>query len=270
VLWQHTWEIVVLGLIVYELLRARARDRAPGGLWLGTLACWSYFIRPTNALTAAAVCLLLALDNRRALVAFLAVSALWLAAFAVYSLSLYGAVLTDYYRRTDFGPSSFLSGLAGSLVSPGRGLFVYVPILALVLYLVVRHWRHVSHPRLAQVALLVCLAHLLMIASFSAWWGGHNYGPRYFAGLIPWLALLAVLAFDAARAARASRPGPPHRLPWVAAGVLSLVSVAINTVGATSPKAASWNAHHPDVDDKQDRLWDWRHPPFLADVFPPR
>ena len=306
-LWSDTWGILLVGSIVHELLRAQVRGQPARGLWLATLASWAYFVRPTNVFVVPAIASLLvwncrpragsdaalagpsaqARGARRALLGFLAACTLWMAGFAAYSLSQFGALTPDYYRGGRLGTRTFFPALAGCLFSPGRGLFVYVPVVPLILFLVARYWRTLRHRALATAALLVCLAHTLMLGAFGHWWGGHSFGPRLFTGLVPWFALLAVLGLDAALDARRSttpvagrRAGGasaaaavdgedihPHAPAlWVVGGLLCLASVAINRVGATSFAAAMWNAVPVDVDRDPGRLWSWRNPQFLAGV----
>ena len=47
------------------------------------------------------------------------------------------------------------------------------------------------------------------------------------------------------------------------AGVLSVLSIAINSVGAFSQEASSWNVN-PNIDATPERLWSWRRAQFLA------
>jgi hypothetical protein len=112
----------------------------------------------------------------------------------------------------------------------------------------------------------------LLLAFFPLWWGGHSYGARYTFGLVPWFVLLAILGLrgrlDLARHGGAQLR---TRTGWEAtAGVLLLVlSAAIQARGALSPETSKWNYAPDDVDKRQERLWDWRHPQLLAGIVPP-
>src|SRR4029079_10614010 len=48
-LWSHTWGILLLGIVVFLLLRLEARQRAVHPVLLASLLSWLYFIRPTFA-----------------------------------------------------------------------------------------------------------------------------------------------------------------------------------------------------------------------------
>lgn len=82
-----------------------------------------------------------------------------------------------------------LAGLYGLLLSPGKGLFVFAPVLLLVLLFARRIWRAGR----AEV-LLVGAISLLYLALYCRWYdwpGGLAWGPRFLVPLTaPWVALL--------------------------------------------------------------------------------
>jgi hypothetical protein len=45
---------------------------------------------------------------------------------------------------------------------------------------------------------------------------------------------------------------------------LLLISMIINALGATEHATSLWNIRPVDVDQQPARIWDWRHPQFLA------
>lgn len=95
----------------------------------------------------------------------------------------------DQGRDGQFGFNTpWLEGLLGLLVSPGKGLFIYNPILLLALggfWSFARKWR-------AEAGLILGLSLTLLLvhARWWAWHGDWSWGPRFLAGLTPLLALL--------------------------------------------------------------------------------
>lgn len=81
-------------------------------------------------------------------------------------------------------------GLAGALVSPGRGMLWAFPAIVLVPLGLRRLWRS-PHRLVAAVLAGLCGALLLNVSLWTWWWGGWNWGLRLF---LPALPLLAVLA----------------------------------------------------------------------------
>src|SRR6185369_7441598 len=133
--------------------------------------------------------------------------------------------------------STFFEVLAGHLVSPSRGLLVYVPAIFVVGYLLIRY-RDLVRKRLVVLALSAVGALLLAISFYYPWHGGHCYGPRLTTDLVPWLALLAMLAVEARLRWQNENPQRDSRprvvLEWSIAILLLLCSVTLNGIGAVS------------------------------------
>jgi hypothetical protein len=95
------------------------------------------------------------------------------------------------------------------------------------------------------------------VALFSVWWGGHSFGPRLLADVLPALVLGLVPVWRTVW-----RPGPRR---WLA-GAAFAASVLVEAVGAfhyPSPRHVEWNWTPKDVDWAHERLWDWRDPQLL-------
>lgn len=108
-----------------------------------------------------------------------------------------------------------LEGLAGQMVSPGRGLLLYFPATALAFAGLPPLWRRSRSVATLTVGALASL--WLLYAPWFAWDGGWTYGPRL---LAPATALLAPPAVLALRADR----GPWFRLAAAAVLVGSFVA----------------------------------------------
>ena len=86
-----------------------------------------------------------------------------------------------------------LTGLAGQLFSPGKGLFWYMPLAWLVL-LSAGWWRREQRWWDAALALSVTAALLVVYALWYDWPGGRAWGPRMVVVVVPAVALLALPA----------------------------------------------------------------------------
>jgi hypothetical protein len=145
------------------------------------------------------------------------------------------------------GPSFRLSweGFAGLLVSPSRGILVFSPVVAVAAVgaaiAVGEGWR--SPLRWCVLAIGV---QYVVYASFSIWWGGHTYGPRYLLDVLPIGVPLAALAMSRIR------PGRVGRLAAIAA---LLWSVVVAGTGAFCYLHDEWNTNPVDVDRNHARLW---------------
>ncbi len=267
-LWSETWGIFILGLVLLILVAVEIRGDRLRPLVLGSLLAWLYFTRPTFAVPIVAITIYVSLYHRSAVPKFLLTGAIWLAAFVGFSQYHYGQILPNYYQAKRLSFDSFWSALAGNLISPSRGLLIFVPVLLFVAYLLVRYRSEISRPRLLVLSLSVIAVHLIVISGFVPWFGGHSYGPRYSTSLVPWFSLLAILAVNARLRSRerTTQDLSPVRwkVEWGLGALLLFCSVTINALGATSHRTWLWNSRPVNVDNAPERVWDWRDPQFLA------
>jgi hypothetical protein len=259
-LWSHTWQIMLLGLVVHLLLSQEEKATRDRPVMLATLLAWAYFVRPTSSIPIAAVSIYIALFRRETFIAYAVTGGLWAAGFIACSLTVYGQTLPSYYHPF-LTLGHFWDALTADLISPSRGLFVFVPATAFVLYLAGRYRRSLPHLRLAVLSLCIIAAHMVVISMNPGWWGGHSYGPRLATDIIPWFFLLAVLGCLCLH----DEPASTLKRVTIAAGVLTLVIGAlINGHGARSGSTEEWANVPRDIDHQPQRVWDWSDPQFLA------
>jgi hypothetical protein len=273
-LWGQTWAVFLAGYLMYRLLEDDSGGRPLNGITAATLASWIFLTRPTGAIVVVGVTIYIALYRRGSLLQFLVTGAFWLTCFIGLSLEVYGRTLPQYYQGGFLRIGQLPEGLAGILLSPSRGLFIFVPVSLWVLYLVVRNYPTLPHRALVWLALAISLVYVPIIACDAKWWGGWSYGPRLMSDLIPWLVLLAILACKAQFLGRGSVAGEvdprasagPGKL--AAIGVAALViSILMNAPGALSAMSRQWNITGGGIDYHPERLWDWKRPQFLAWAF---
>ncbi|MCM3901400.1 MAG: hypothetical protein ND866_06820 [Pyrinomonadaceae bacterium] len=267
-LWSDTWGVFLLGFVVLSLVAQELGAYRLRPALLATLLAWSYFVRPTFALPIVAITIYIVMYHRRLFIPYAAVGAAWFTGFGVYSWYHFSQVLPNYYFVYEhFGSTPVWLALFGNLLSPSRGLFVFVPVLFFVGYLLFRYRAALPLRRLVVLSLVIISAHLIVVSSHSPWYGGHCYGPRYSTGIVPWFYLLAVAGLQARRIANDQAPRRRFSGRQLEASVgvlLLLLSMTINALGATSHATWLWNSRPVNVDQNPDRVWDWRHPQFLA------
>jgi hypothetical protein len=244
-LWQHGASQLGLAAALYCLLRG---DDEP--IWLayaGLPLSFAVLARPTDALMAGAIALYVFWRRPSRFVFFLlagvppAVFQLW------YNARYFGTPFRTQWDPFDAETwsGSFWPGLAGLLLSPGRGLFVYSPIFALSVVGFVLAWRRNGHGLLRALGVAAGLT-LLLYAKWEMWWGGLTFGPRLLADLTPVLALGLCPAAPLLARRRALRVTAAALLAW---------SIGVHAVGAFAHDYY-WNAY-ADVDRSPGRLWSW-------------
>jgi hypothetical protein len=233
-LWQHTFSMLLLPLALACLLRSR-------WAWAGALFMLAFFVRPTNAIPCALAGLWMLTLGRRQTLRFVLGALPVAAVFLAINWSMYGLPLAPYFFIKRANSASlglhprFAEALLGHLVSPSRGLFVFCPVFLFSLYGMWLWARQRATRRLGLFLAAGLVAHYLLIASFEHWWGGHSYGPRFFADLAPYLSLALIPA-------------------WAA---------LVHSQGALSPAGINWDVSPVEVDANPARVWDWRDPQFL-------
>lgn len=163
---------------------------------IGILLFLSFFCRVSSV--AIVVCTLgyLAItDFRQAFITGMS-ALVCLGLFAGWSFYEYGLILPPYYGlgRLDDAPVPMWVGLYGNLLSPSRGVLVFMPWLILPLSWIA------FRPQLRRNPLIIyCIVWFtlqLIIASRAVvWWGGGSFGPRLLVESMPALILVTILAW---------------------------------------------------------------------------
>jgi hypothetical protein len=263
-LWSQTWLVFLGGIAAYQILSVELGRRAHRPMLLATVLSWMYFVRPTAAIPIACVTVFVFLRHREDIVKFALTGLAWFAGFIAYSWSTFGELIPGYYRNR-FDVSRFWTGLYGSLFSPSRGLFVYVPVLGFVVYLLVRYRRTLPQRHVAMLATVIVLTNLIAVAAYPCWWGSYCYGARLMMDSLPWFVLLAILGCAGATTARNSNFG---RGELAAAFALLALSIAINARGAFSISTQQWSTV-VDVDKHPEHVFEWSYPQFAAGLVSP-
>jgi len=218
----------------YVLLRAQSGVRA----WLlasGALAGLAVLVRGANLVAVAPLGLWVLWDAWRAegrLRPVLKKVSVWagpvcaaLIGVGVYNYARFGSLgETGYSNEAREGFSSpLLVGLYGLLLSPGKSLFVYAPILLTC----PRGWGILrrTHPGVFVVLAAIVTGQLLLHARWYMWWGGGTWGPRFLTIILPLLLVGLAVRLD-------QRVG---RVQRVLLGAVALVSVLVQVVSVAVP-----------------------------------
>jgi len=254
-LWQHGAGVLMILLCLLCLHRGEDAKRP----WIlamlaGLCVGLALAIRPTNAAfgLAGGLYLLLARRNWRDFVAYGAPAAMIGTLVAGYNYHLFGDV-RGYYSESFSG--SLLSGLAGILFSPSRGLLIYAPYfvfvpVAIALWL----WRQpLLCPPLMAACLVFSALQLLAVGSWPCWCGGHCWGPRLLTEMTPCLLLLLVPLFPLLQRSR---------LAAACFGITAAVGIFTQGVGTFWYVGGSWDDHPVPVMKAPERRWDWADNPI--------
>lgn len=240
-IWPHTLDAFCLALVMYALARGRS-------LWAGVAFAVAITARPHVAVIALVAGLGLGW-TRRSLRTVLAIglpAVCGLVFVLGWNHLLYGQasigggyasyVETNLTQTSSSGLSFFATNVAGFLISPQRGLFLFLPLSALLLLGLPTGWR-LAPPwvRLMAIGGVSYTALQLRINGFGG--GDAFYGYRLPTELIVCVAPLAVLVVGAWVRARG------WRVRWARA--LAVFGVGMQAVGAFAFSIPSSSASMP-------------------------
>ena len=262
--WMHTPSMLCLAVALY--CATRIHDRGRWATLLGAVLAFAVFVRPTNVV--AAICLGSWIwttgyrAGRRAAVAAIGVTVVML----TVNVSLYGALLQPYFSAHRLALSSTtLEALVGNLVSPSRGLFLYMPITVVCIggALLKRRLRAFSLLDTAVAATII--GSWLVASCFPHWWGGWSYGPRFLTDITPLLIwfLVPVLVALAPESDMNAATTRRKRCVLIVVGLVVAFGTVVQARGALAPSTVEWNGTPRDIDASPARLWDWSDPQFL-------
>jgi len=243
-LWQHGPIQLLLVASLYCLVRGMEEPKwaAYSGFTLG----WAVLCRPTDLLAAIPLAVYVFHLHRKEAHLFSLLILPSIAFMVLYNHWYFGSAIRMGYDQGffsgDMWKAPLFDGLAGILISPSRGLFIYSPILLFSIVGMYIAWCDSGNVlyRYLSVAVVLLIA---LYSRWGQWWGGWAFGPRLLADLTPLLTVLIVPAYPRLVAART----PRH-----AAYVLAALSIAIHALGAFAPGA--WN---PGGNPRSTRLWSW-------------
>jgi len=260
-LWQHGPSMLMLSATLYLILLARHRPSLVQ--FAGLPLALSFIIRPTNSISALVLTLYIAVRFRRYLLKYMLWAAAIVVPFLAFNFTIYHTPLSTYYLPQKVGSNpALLEALVANVVSPGRGLLVFSPVLLTSVLGVLLRIRHREWRGLDSALLAIVILHWVAISSFSKWWAGHSYGPRFFCDVIPYFVYFMIPVFVRVAGLR----GRTKVLCAALVSGLILVSFFVHYRGATSWDTHVWNEEPVGVDDEPARVWDWGDLQFLRGI----
>jgi hypothetical protein len=287
--WQHTFVVALQALAMAVVLRGtQPPGRGRMGL-AGALVGLAVLVRATSFVYAVPWWWWLRRGGRTSTWPFCAGLAPGVVATLAYnwlvfgSPFLFGQIIIGRYRFASGASRAVswdpLAALAGLLASPGRGLFVYSPVLLWALLVLVGSWvvarrsacgcfrptgGHLSDTAaVLPPALLAVTINILSAATWKEWAGGYTYGPRYLADTLPFWGLVVAAAAVRLRERNIGWRRVALVLVWPLLGV----SVAFHAAGLlVSPYRADAYSARIDPDHHPERLWRWRDFPPLDNL----
>lgn len=190
-LWQHACNAFYIALATLFLVSGRDGVRFGHAAACGAALGAATACRPTSLAYLVAIGVYWLVVERRAALALVAGALPFGVALGAYNWYYLGSPLRSTQAETATFAGSFWEGIAGLLVSPSRGLFVFSPFLLASVWGAVVVWRDARYAVLRPLTVAAALV-IGVHAKWSVWWGGDCYGYRIIADLATTLVLLLV------------------------------------------------------------------------------
>lgn len=260
-LWQHGPSMLMLTITLYLILLAKNKP------WLVQFAsiplAFSYVIRPTNSLSIFLLTIFVLFQYRQYFFRYSLWAMTIVIPFLLFNLSIYHSFLSPYYMPQKIGSNPhFFEALAGNLISPARGLFIFSPTLLFSIYGIILKIQNASIQKLDYCLFSSLFLHWIVISSFPHWWAGWSFGPRFFSDMIPYFIYFLIPAVVYLSKLQGIKNAV---FLSIFLGFIG-ISFFIHYRGATNWDVYAWNAEPVDIDRKPTRLWDWEDIQFLRGI----
>lgn len=254
-LWRQGFTELSFAILLWALLRDPASSGH--GFGVGLALALAAANKPAYAVLVVLFFVYFARSDRKNLFQFCAPLAAVGALVLFYNVHFFGRLLGAYPNplvpfpeNSPMNPARFpwWHGFAGLLVSPNRGLFVYMPWTVFSFWGAARIWKE-NLFGWGRYLIVGMLAVYVIHARLGLWWGGGVYGPRYLCDLLPFFALLLVPVWPRIRFSR------PATAVFVAT---VLFSFWVQVVGAYFYPNGYWDSTPASIESDPSRIWSWR------------
>jgi len=254
-LWRQGFTELSFAILLWVLLRGS--DSSGYGFWVGTALALAAANKPAYAVFVVLFFVYFATRQRKQLVWFCMPPAVVGALVLFYNVHFFGRLLGAYPNplvpfpeNSPVNPTHFpwWNGFVGLLVSPNRGLIVYMPWTIFSFWGAAKIWKKNLYGW-GRYLLVGMLAVYAIHSRLGVWWGGGVFGPRYLCDLLPFLALFLVPAWPRIQALRA--------LAAVLAA-MAVYSLWVQVVGAYFYPNGYWDSTPVSIESNPSRVWSWR------------
>ena len=253
-LWRHGFTELCFAFLLWALVQpGETRGRA---FWCGLALAGAGANNTANVVIILPLLIYFARRGKREFIQCFAPLAVLGALVAGYNFYFFGRLMGGYPRLMVGSPEgahlfradSVWSGLLGLLLSPSRGLLIYMPWTLFAIWGMARAWKEKSFGW--ERYLIAGMAGFYLEHSImGTWWGGWAFGPRYMASVLPFLVFFLIPAWTRLVSRRPLR---------VALGAAVAVSLWIQFVGVFYYPQGDWDALPVRIEQEPRRLWDWK------------
>lgn len=152
-----------------------------------------------------------------------------------------------------------LTGLRGHLLSPGKSMFLYTPLLVLLLPAVASPAARRRLGPLAAAVLVAVVSHLVIYSRTTYWAGAFGWAVRFHVSMMP-LLLLPLTAWLADRSMRPRWVGRMTAAVVVLSVLVQILGLSLNTGLETKQDRGAYAEHDHRL--PEEAAWTWERSPL--------
>lgn len=257
-LWKHGPTMLMLTLALYLILLAKDKP------WLIQFVsiplAFSFTICSTNIISIFLLTAFVLIQYKKYFLHYFLWGMIIIIPFLIFSFKVY---CSPYYLFSilQLNPH-FFEGLAGNLISPGRGLFIFSPILLFSIFGLTLKIKNKQMVKLDYFLCGIIFFHWISMSSCYQWWAGHSFGPRYLSNMIPYFIYFLIPAVAVISKLKGMRKAVFNFFFFS----FLVISLFVHYRGATNWDVYVWNTDPVDIDEKPQRAWDWHDIQFLRGI----
>jgi len=250
-LWQHGLIELFLSILIFMVIKSGGHISIRNAVIMGIISGLFVFNRPADALLLLSV-IFYVIRSKDNMIYYFASAALSGLPFLIYNIYYFGKIFFIPYSYLDQSMSiDNLINIFGLLISPSRGILVYSPIVVLAIFGYIEAMK-IDDENLRYffiAAGLSVIFEMLVYGSFSIWYAGGSYGPRFLTGLLPILGIFIGFYLN--------KLNKNDTKILFIISLLLVWSVFVQVVGAFYAPHGWYCCTPTNIADNPGRLWDW-------------
>jgi hypothetical protein len=246
-MWQHGPSVLFITIALALITRSKTNLPAYAGFFVGM----AVFNRPTNIVIALPLTAYVFFKERENLKYFLFFAAIPAICLFWYSYTYFGSItaLGQGNGGADEFSTPLLTGLAGILFSPNRGILAFSPMFIFGLVYLAWAFTKKAKPIEPYIAIALILI-VLVYAKWRMWWGGWSFGYRIVTESVPLLIVMTARCWE--------RFIVKKKLLKIMFLLFLFISIYIQFLGARYYQCG-FNYSPDSIDFNKTRLWDYKN-----------
>jgi hypothetical protein len=257
-LWQQGMVELLLSILIYLIILHEREQKNIYIIFIGILSGLFIFNRISDSILLIPVLVYVLSYKNKKIIYYICSAMISAFPFILYNMYYFGNLFGGYsvlLGGFNFSLST-IQNTAGLLISPSRGLFVYMPItlLSILGFYQIRKITNGKLKTFLYFSGLSVILEVLIYGSFVQWWGGGSYGPRFLTATLPIL-IIYIMLYTKLNIINNINRNFKLFLLTLFIGLL-IISVFVQIIGAFYYPNGNWDGSPVSVSENPQRVWD--------------